>query len=131
MKVFDFVAAGADADAFEDEFFLVVEFVADEGVAGEDYEAVADVDFQGMTVLGVGIADDFRPVFAEVVYGRFGADVVFGEKVGNELGDFLGGAFALAGGVFVRRGVAKTRDEFFGGAGEGFWRGCGHWKLGF
>jgi hypothetical protein len=61
------------------------EFVANDGMSGEDNEPVA-FDHAGVGIGGIRRANEGRPVLTDGVFGRLAADLVFLQELLNHAG---------------------------------------------
>lgn len=129
VEGFNVFAAGELADASEDLGAVMEEFVADDGVAGEDGEAVA-LDHRGVRERGVGGADDLRPVIANRLLRGGAADLMLLQELFENDRKVLGGPFDGAARFFGFEAAAQIADEFFGEFAEfGRWGVVGHAEM--
>lgn len=113
VEAFDVGATGEFLDALEHDLAVEEDFVADDGVVGEDEEFATGVEGGGVGVAGVGGADDLGPVFADGVLGGILADLVFEEELFDEVARGAGGAADEAAG-FVEGQAPQVADKFLG-----------------
>lgn len=77
-------AAGEGFDAGEHGGFVKVEFGAHDGVAAKNRELALGINQPGVRVVGVALAGELRPLFANGVLGRGAADAVFDQEFFNQ-----------------------------------------------